>query len=528
MPSRFEVLLSGSAGGGVDAWDVDTGANLLSHTNPKLHPTSTSVCHSHSSSGRHALHLPDPAKPYVHQLAFSLSHTSQSSISTSTSSSLPSSFSALSLSPSSLYLAASSSSSPTVFLFSRLTGALLSSYSTHYKGVCALLFSPDERFLLSGGDDGCVNATAVTDALRDDDLQRPLRALLPPSLLSPSPAPGTGAGVRAHLSFASHSLPVTALAVAAGSAHPLVFSASLDHCVHAHSLVAGQTTQRWLFPCALTALAVTSTLSALFAGGHDGTVYCQPLVRAAAGAGGDGGPGVGPVPMAGHALPVTCLALSFDCALLVSASRDASFRVWDARTLQCTRVVRRVGRASFDWCRFVRDTGEGRDWPPLRGQRRRADEALVPLTVGRAVVTAGGGKGEEGEEGRWADWMEDWRLLVGEDDRSRLARELEAERQRREAAEAEVRRWTALSTRMYRISAQLMLKERAGGGDRGMEEKGAVDDGQPAGEGEGADAAAEAAEVDEAEEVVEGVREGAEEAMEGDDEEEGGAAAKVT
>ena len=534
MRSRFDVLLSGSAGGGVDVWDVDTGANLLTHTNPKLNPTSTATCHSHTSTGRHQLHLPDPVKPYVHFCTFSLSHTSSSSIASSSSSSLPSTFSALALSPSSLFLAAASSSSPTVFLFSHSTGALLASYAVHYKAVRCLAFSPDERFVLSGGDDGCINATALTDALHDPDAQRPLLPHVPPSLLPSHGVMGGGGGVKAHCSFASHSLPVTGLCVAPGSAHPLVFSASLDHSVHVHSLVGQDTVQRFVFPCALTALQVTSTLSALFVGGQDGHVYCQPLIHSAvrpgqstAGVGGKGagGTSTAPVQMPGHTLPVTCLSLSYDCALLVSASRDGSLRLWDTRSLQCIRVIRKVGRASFDWCLITRDAGEGREWPPLRGTRRREDETTVPLTVRRVEA---GGDGVEDMEERMADWMEDWRVLVGEDERSRAVKALDEERQKRLQAEAEVQRWTRLSNHMYRMCAQLRLKQRRMENDNSAETKETADEeGQTAVEGDALDetvGAVTGEDVDEGGELA-GEEEKADEAME---EERAGSEADVT
>ena len=448
MPSRFDVLLSGSAGGGVDAWDLDTGAHLYSHTNPRLCPTSTSTCHSHTSTGRHQLLLPDTAKAHVHTLGFSLSHTSSSSTSSSTSSSLPSQFSALCLSPSGLYLAAASAASPTVFLFSQRTASLVGSCSTHYKGVRALLWTADERFVVSGGEDGCVNVTALTDVLADEELQRPLRPFVPSSLLS-SGAGGVGGEVKAHCSFTSHSLPVTALCVAPSSAHPLLLSASLDHTVQVHSLLSQETVQRFVFPCALTCLAVTSTLSSLFAGGSDGLIYHQPLTHATAPPP-SSPPTATPTPMAGHAHPVTALSLSFDCSVLVSSSRDGTLRVWDVRTLQCIRVLRQVGRGSFDWCQVVRDVGEGRDWPTLRAGRRREEEAVVPL-AGKSGLRV-----EEEEVGR--DWMEDWRVLMGDDERSRLLREVGGERAKRVKAEAEVQRWTELSGEMYRICAQHVLR----------------------------------------------------------------------
>ena len=479
MQRRFEVLLSGSREEGVDAWDLHSSAHLFAHHNAHIAPTGTATAHSYTSAGKHQLIVPDTVKPCLHTLSFSLSHTSSSSATAFTSSSLPSVLSAVALSPSSLYLAAASSTSGAVFVWSLRSASLVASVEVHWKAVTCLAWTCDERFVISGGQDGCVNVVALTDALRDDDDQRHLREHVPASALpSPAVAGEAGAAVKAHCSWASHSLAVTAVSAGIGSSHALVWSASLDHTVHAHSIVTQQTVARFVFPTAITALAVTSTASALFAASNNGVVYHQPLISAArkrarngtaaavrSAGEGDAGPSMSsstPLSsLAGHSASVTCLALSFDCSLLASSSRDGSLRLWDARSLQCVRVIRRVGRSAFDWVRFVRDAGEGVDCPPLRAGRRR-DDGAVRVRVARSGPRSIDGDAEREEQRRcWEDLLHDWRAQAGQDQLSGLRRELEEERRKRAKAEDEVAQWSSVTRTLYRVCAERVIAEQA-------------------------------------------------------------------
>ena len=376
MSGRVELLLSGSRAQGVDGWDVHTGAPLFSHANPRLAPASHRTCHSHTSTGKHQLMTVDASKPLLHTLTFSTSSTSPSSTTSTPSTSFPSPISALALSPSSLYLITASTTSPTLSLFSLPSSSLLSSFpSSHFLPITCLAFTADERFIVSGSEDGCVHVIALTDALRSSPTPPPypLLPLLPTSSLTQSPSPSPSSDVvRLHCSFSSHTLPITALSIPPASSPSLLFSSSLDHSVHVHSLAQHSTVQRLLFPCAIATLAITHTLSDLFAGGTNGTIYHQPLIHAnkhshSSSPSSSSSP---PIPLAGHSLPLTCLSLSFDCSLLASASRDGSLRVWDVRTLQCLRVLKKVGRTSFDWCGFVREAGWGQDWGGVRMGRR--------------------------------------------------------------------------------------------------------------------------------------------------------------
>ena len=84
---------------------------------------------------------------------------------------------------------------------------------------------------------------------------------------------------------------------------------------------------------------------------------------------------------------------------------------------------------------------------------------MVPLVAKRGQE----GDGREAESERWGDWMEDWRALMGEDEKSRLMREVEGEKAKRLKAEGEVQRWKELSGEMYRICALHVMKQAQGG-----------------------------------------------------------------
>ena len=242
----MECLVSGSRESGFDVWDVNTAANLLSINNNKASAAHNATVLSATAHGKHQLLTADLRKPYIHVSTFSLaSHSSNSTCSTS---SLPSHLAALSLSPSSHFLLSASSSSPSLYLFSLSSTppTLAATFSSHYRPVSCLGWSADERFVVSGGEDGCVNVHSLTDILHDEHLddERQLRHYLPTSATLTSAA--TTASSKPYVSFSSHSLAVTALSIPALSHQSLVFSASLDHSVHVHSLVSRQTVQRFV------------------------------------------------------------------------------------------------------------------------------------------------------------------------------------------------------------------------------------------------------------------------------------------
>ena len=471
----MECLVSGSRESGFDAWDVNTAAHLLSINNNKAAAAHNATVITATAHGKHQLLTTDIKKPYIHVSAFTLA--SHSSNTTSSSSSLPSHFSALSLSPTSHFLFAASSSSPTLHLFSLSSTppALVATFSSHYRPVTCLGWSADERFIVSGGEDGCVNVHALTDVLREEasEEERGLRHYLSSSTTLTSAA--TTHSSKPYVSFSTHSLAVTALSIPALSYQSLVFSASLDHSVHVHSLVSRQTVQRFVLPCALTALVALQTSTAVLAGGSDGNVYYQPLITSATRT------AVVPPPssssatfsasssssysaLSGHSGSIHALAVSSTSALLASASADGSIRLWDLHTLHCIRTIHKPTRPPCTYLTFVHPTPvqmAGVDWSGLRGSR--AKEQSSSLTVTARV--RGSRDGDNAASRASSELEAEWRGVRDEGELSEMRRALADEKLRREAVQSELEQWKAVNRAMYRkLAAKLLddVKQRDG------------------------------------------------------------------
>ena len=456
----MECLVSGSRESGFDVWDVNTAANLLSINNAKVSAAHNATAITTTAQGKLQLLSTDIKKPYIHISTFTLaSHSSN----TTSSSSLPSHLSALALSPSTHYLLAASSTSPSLHLFSLSTTppSLAATFSSHYRPPTCVAWSADERFVISGGEDGCVNVHALTDLLRDEhtDVERLLRQHA--SQQSASSPASSGAWV----SFASHSLGVVGVVCGGLSYQSLVFSASLDHSVHVHSLVTRTTVQRFVLPCALTSLVVLRTGTAVLAGGSDGAVYYQPLITSAVKAATTttntaASPStVTYSTLSGHSGAINALAVSSTSSLLASASADGSIRLWDLHTLHCIRTINKPSRPPYTHLAFTHTTPTPNatttaDWSTLRGTRSHAASAnLTPTPSHRPTQHRVSGSR------RIAEVEAEWRAVCGEGEVSELRRVVVEERRKREAVEAELEQWKAVNRAMYRKIAAKLLSE---------------------------------------------------------------------
>ena len=456
--------MSGSRESGFDVWDVNTAASLLAINNHKASAAHNATAITTTTQGKQQIITADIKKPYIHISTFSLA--SHSSSTTSSSSSLPAHFSALSLSPSSHFLLAASSSSPSLHLFSLSTTppTLTATFSSHYRPVSCLGWSADERFLVSGGEDGCVNVHALADVLRDEhsEEERQLRHLLPTHATHSTTA-GSSSSSKPYVSFSSHSLAVTALSIPALSYQSLVFSASLDHSVHVHSLVSRQTVQRFVLPCAPTAVVALQTGTAVLAGGSDGNVYYQPLITSAIKDAAPSKPAASSAvasaysTLSGHSGAITALAASAASALLASAAADGSIRLWDLHTRHCIRTLHKQARPAYTFLAFTPSTlspATAIDWAGLRGSRTREQTSSLRV-VARQRVSGGSTMGWRSS----GDVETEWRSVRAEGEVSELRGALMDERRRREAVEAELEQWKTVNRAMYRRAAAKLLDE---------------------------------------------------------------------
>lgn len=196
------------------------------------------------------------------------------------------------------------------------TGSLLVSFEAHYKRVTSLLFTDDDAWLLSAGDDGTIAVWDWADML--------------------AAARSTGTRPQPQASWSDHALGVTALHCGAGGTAARVYSASHDRTVRVWDLSCLMQLAAISLPSALTAVCADPQESTLLAGGADGVVYLLDLAPKATAL-------LDPASAAqralrGHSQRVSALACSLDGALALSGSDDGTVIVWDLRSFQSVRV----------------------------------------------------------------------------------------------------------------------------------------------------------------------------------------------
>ncbi|CAG8520349.1 5723_t:CDS:2, partial [Racocetra persica] len=213
-----------------------------------------------------------------------------------------------------------------IYIWELSTGILCRVYDAHYKKISVLKFTNDDTALISGSEDSGVNVCILND-LTDE---------------SPSP----------FYSWSEHSLPITDIICGIGSFRTArVLTSSLDHTCKLWDLSSGHLLTTFLFPTAITAIALDPAERMFFAGGRDNLIYQVNLYRKfenrTYNASGQLGfeisaVGVGVVEdvvserddkrnliFRGHSMSITTLSLSYDTTLLLSGSEDETVKVWD-------------------------------------------------------------------------------------------------------------------------------------------------------------------------------------------------------
>eukprot|EP01018_Ginkgo_biloba_P003054 Gb_20348 [translate_table: standard] len=170
------------------------------------------------------------------------------------------------------------------------TGKVVRSWNAHKKAVSVLTLIDDESLLISGGDDGHVNAWPLIRILDiAEGSNREMQVL------------------RLYC-WAAHTLPVTGIACGIGG-----------------------------LPTSIISVVVDPSERAFYAGGTDGGIYIGALKlfsRRNNGTNVDGIIGS----LFDHSGPVTALSFRMDGVSLISASEDCTIRLWDTRSNHVLRI----------------------------------------------------------------------------------------------------------------------------------------------------------------------------------------------
>ncbi|CAG8492759.1 11137_t:CDS:10 [Scutellospora calospora] len=218
-----------------------------------------------------------------------------------------------------------------IYIWELSTGILCRVYDAHYKRISVLRFTNDDTALISGSEDAGINICLLNDSTDE------------------SPAP--------FYSWSGHSLPITDIICGIGSFRTArVLTSSLDHTCKLWDLSSGHLLTTFIFPTAITAIALDPAERMFFAGGKDNLIYQVNLYRRienrtynVSGQSGFeiaavGGAGVVEdvasehdktnLIFRGHGMSITTLSLSYDTTFLLSGSQDEAVKVWDISSRQ--------------------------------------------------------------------------------------------------------------------------------------------------------------------------------------------------
>jgi pre-rRNA-processing protein IPI3 len=342
--SRFEIIVSASAGEGVDVYDLRSGAHMRSF--PAQLGDTVALDADHVLVAHR-----DKAAATV----WSLRNGRQK-----VKSSLREKLSVVVTSRDGALIVGGTVAG-NLYLWNAASGALLRTWPAHFKAVAALSFTNDGSFLLSGGVDAMVAVWNVNDLMASDSLSPSSSSSFAPSSASSSSSSPSPTSVMAHVEWSAHALTITGIVCGGGSngggvfggggggVTSRVFTSSLDGTVKMWDIATRALVHSFVFPTYINAVALDPGGGFLFAGGGDSNVYMVDLITGSsavqasatdatsstAAAGGD------TLRFTGHGKAVTDLAVSYDASLLVSSSDDGTVRVWDVRSRQTVRTLSR-------------------------------------------------------------------------------------------------------------------------------------------------------------------------------------------
>jgi pre-rRNA-processing protein IPI3 len=206
-----------------------------------------------------------------------------------------------------------------VYIWETTSGAMLRYWDAHYSAVTVLAFTEDNLCLVSAESHAYIRVWKLAEVL---DVSDRARAKQP----------------EAFRVWSDHTLPVTDLDIGVGGAACRIMSSSLDQSVKMWCLATGNLLATVIFPAKCMAVVTDPAERDMYAGGSDGVIYPVSLSATPTSHWDEQGDLVSSNAFRGHKMNITALQTSADGRLLLSASADASVRVWDVGSRAAMRV----------------------------------------------------------------------------------------------------------------------------------------------------------------------------------------------
>jgi len=350
MASKLDVALTCARGVGVDVWDVVSGAHLKTVPIPTA-SGAVALLGPHS----HLFLCPDADKPSMQLWSWRHGHNRFRSA-------IAEKIEVLAVSHDQ-QMCVGGARSGRLYIWDLVSGDLLRTWDAHYKAISALTFTPDDAYIVSGGEDAIINLWSVFDIFAG-------RAI--GSQSASSSAVNTEDSVQAARSWSDHALAVTQLWCSSGPSAGRLFSSSLDRTCKIWDIPSGMLLHSLSFASQIHTITVEPAERFLYAGAADGTVYQVDLINgvstgaasssAAFGTAGAAATSIAsssngplqPLVFSGHTKAITSLSLSYDGSRLLTGSMDGTARIWDTRSRQSIKVLSKQ-RIAYTAVSFVTD-----------------------------------------------------------------------------------------------------------------------------------------------------------------------------
>ena len=210
-----------------------------------------------------------------------------------------------------------------LYIWEVASGDLVAALEVHYQEITCIEFCMDEGVVITGGADGRIAVVILADCLTQANNYA---APFTPDILD------------------EHKLGITALCCGIGSSRVArLFSASMDETVKVWDIGLRACLLTIRFSAPLTSLTVDSAERAVFAGSQEGIISQFELYGDGLSSSSLATTVSSEVLFKGHQHAVTCLGLTIESNLLISASDAGDINLWDVCTAQLLSTLRPPG-----------------------------------------------------------------------------------------------------------------------------------------------------------------------------------------